>query len=509
MFKVNGKDDFYPTPREVVEKMIFGEDLEGKVILEPSAGKGDLINVIREQAPKEILGCEINEDLRLILKDKCNLIGTDFLKVRKEDISHVDYIIMNPPFSADEKHILHAWEIAPAGCKIIALCNHNTIYRWRSINDDPSRYTEEQKRLQQLVEDHGKWDDLGECFAQAERTTRVQVALIKMQKNGGGYEQEFEGFFMEEDENIEGGNGIVSYHFLRDLVSRYVSSVKLYDEQLEIGVKMKELTGETFFRYSWDYLRTNDVFSISEEDKTRKRKDFKIALQKGAWEYIFKEMKMEKYSTRGLKYDMNRFLNQQQEIPFTMRNIYKMIEIVIGTTAQRMDKAIVEVFDRLTEASHENRYHVEGWKTNSHYMVNEKFIFPNGACKNHSWREQNCVRLYGSEMETLRDTEKALCYILGIDYNTISGIGNWDEVPAGQWIGTHFFQFKAYKKGTIHCIFRDQDVWHQFNARVAKLKNFPLYEYKKTKTTDKADVETVKNYRPNESVKPTDLVLFS
>ena len=30
---------------------------------------------------------------------------------------------MNPPFSNADKHILHTYEIAPRGCKIIALCN--------------------------------------------------------------------------------------------------------------------------------------------------------------------------------------------------------------------------------------------------------------------------------------------------------------------------------------------------------------------------------------------------
>lgn len=57
-----------------------------------------------------------------------------------------------------------------------------------------------------------------------------------------------------------------------------------------------------------------------------------------------------------------------------MRNIYRMLEIIVGTHAQRMDKALIEVFDKLTMHYHENRYNVEGWKTNSYYLVNKKFI---------------------------------------------------------------------------------------------------------------------------------------
>ena len=50
--------DFYPTPREVVERMLMGEDIVGKTILEPSAGKGDIGTVLREYAATNILLCE-------------------------------------------------------------------------------------------------------------------------------------------------------------------------------------------------------------------------------------------------------------------------------------------------------------------------------------------------------------------------------------------------------------------------------------------------------------------
>ena len=32
--------DFYPTPNEVIEKMMMNVDIIGKTVLEPSAGKG-------------------------------------------------------------------------------------------------------------------------------------------------------------------------------------------------------------------------------------------------------------------------------------------------------------------------------------------------------------------------------------------------------------------------------------------------------------------------------------
>jgi hypothetical protein len=156
------------------------------------------------------------------------------------------------------------------------------------------------------------------------------------------------------------------YNFVRDLVNRYIGAVKIYDQQLDLAVKMNELTGQFF--------SSKIGLSITEGDKPKSRNDYKKDLQKSAWDYIFKKMNMQKYATKNLKEDINKFVEQQEQDPFTMRNIYRMLEIVIGTQAQRMDKVILEVFDKLTQHYHDNRYGVEGWKTNSHYLINQKFI---------------------------------------------------------------------------------------------------------------------------------------
>src|SRR3990167_7680119 len=118
--------DFFPTPEAVALQMLEGYDVAGKVVLEPSAGKGDIIDVLQSQGA-EVIACETNKDLQKIVKSKCKLIAEDFLTVEAAQVSHISFIVMNPPFSADEKHILHAWEIAPAGCVILALCNLATV----------------------------------------------------------------------------------------------------------------------------------------------------------------------------------------------------------------------------------------------------------------------------------------------------------------------------------------------------------------------------------------------
>lgn len=471
--------EFYPTPPAVIETMLQGETIENKTILEPSAGKGDIVDYLNEYGAKSVLTCEINTDLQKILKSKSNLLADDFLKVKSDQISHIDFIVMNPPFSNADKHILHAYEIAPRGCKIIALCNAETIL---------NTHTSNRKQLKRIIDDNGgTFENLGDCFNDAERSTGVHIGLIKVQKPGESYNTEFEGFFLDDEPEEVQGNGILKHDNIKELVNRYVAAVKLFDEQITAGQKMNSLIN-TFYR-------GNLCFQITQDSAVKTRGQFKKDLQKDAWKYIFNLLKMEKYATKGLREDINRFVEQQQDVPFTMRNIYKMLEIVIGTQAQRMDKAIIEVFDRVTEHHHDNRHHVKGWKTNSHFLVGKKFILPYmiAPAKEYGYTSGCYTSLRSSYDGIIPDFEKALCYITGepfetSEYNTSTykwetkGINSVNSSINrniyGEWYNSHFFKYKGYKNGNMHFEFTSTKVWELFNQRVAKIKGYALFEAK-------------------------------
>ena len=106
--------EFYPTPLAAIELMQL--DCQGKVILEPHAGKGDIVDYCFLNGAKEVLAFEINKDLQQIVRQKATLIGEDFFDCKPEQVSHVHAIYMNPPFSNADRHILHAWAVAPEGC---------------------------------------------------------------------------------------------------------------------------------------------------------------------------------------------------------------------------------------------------------------------------------------------------------------------------------------------------------------------------------------------------------
>jgi hypothetical protein len=485
--------EFFPTPLSIIERMTEGENIEGKTILEPSAGKGDIVDFLLN-AGADVLACENNKDLQKIIQTKCKLLAEDFLTVTSDQISHIDFIIMNPPFSSGVEHILHAYSIAPNGCKIIALCNASNL---------ENLYTNNRKELKKLIEFYGTSHELGDCFKLAERQTGVNVSMIKLTKPGENYKTEFEGFFTDEEPPEAGEVGLMSYNVVRDLVNRYVAAIKLYDEQLSTGQKMDSLLS--------NFYGESLTFTCTEKGAPKLRNEFKKDLQKAGWKFIFNKMDMQKHMTKGLREDINKFVEQQINIPFTMKNIYHMLDMVIQTHGQRMDKAILEVFDRITEHHHDNRHLVKGWKTNSHFLVGKKFILPNqiNPAKEYGYTSDYYSYLQSSYENAIGDFEKALCYISGRNYEDIRTLsGSINRNTYSSWYDSEFFKYKGYKNGNMHFEFNDEDIWGKFNQKVAELKGYPLFESKgQTKYQDRQTGRaTQKKANPAHAYKPT--VLF-
>jgi predicted RNA methylase len=458
--------DFYPTPKEVIQRMTFDCDFNGKVVLEPSAGKGDIVDYLKECGAKEVLACEKNADLASVVGEKCQLIASDFLTVRAQDVSHVDYIIMNPPFSADETHILHAWEIAPEGCTIVSLCNANTI-------DAP--YSYKRGDLIDVLELYGKREFFGECFSFAERKTGVSVACVWLYKPRTGSEEFTDYFNLNPDEENRLQAGLIQYNYVRDIVNRYVGAMHLFDKIKPLAEEINELAkpiSEHGIKFG--------AYRESESNYTKiTREVYKKELQKRAWHRLFEEMNMQKYVTAGVSATINKFVEQQVHVPFTMRNIYKMMEIIIGTHSSRMEQVVVEAFEKICSYSwRENCTGGERWKTNSDYVVNRKFIIPY-VCEYRNWaRHSHLVNLNYSRMP-VDDIVKALCYLVGVDYSNCSSLSAFvdcNEMLWGRWYDWDFFRIRGYKKGTMHFEFMDEKVWELFNRRVAEIKGWRLPE---------------------------------
>lgn len=448
-------NELYPTPLEAIELMQL--DCLDKIILEPSAGFGHIVQYCQNNGAKEVLAIEINENCRAILRDKCNIIGDDFFNCKPEQISHINAIYMNPPFSNADRHILHAWNIAPEGCEIVSLCNYATI---------ENSYTHRQ--LSSIIKNYGSGTNIGDCFSTAERKTGIDIGLIRLFKPIVSTNFEFEGFFMEEDEEEMQGEGIMQYNEVRALVNRYVGTMKLFDQMRESIDSVNSMISQIGM--------SNISLSVGYDKTITDKKDFGKLIQKQSWNYIFKKMNMEKYVTSGVMKDINKFVENQEKVPFTMRNIYKMFEIIVGTRQQTFNRALEEAIDNFTKYTHENRFGVEGWKTNSGYMLNKKFIIEGIVGIRYSGGIEIKYNSYGGSK--IDDLTKVLCNITAKNYSEIGTLHNskFENLETNKWYNWGFFEVKFFKKGTMHLKFKNENDWYLLNKAYGELKGFTLTE---------------------------------
>lgn len=519
--------NFFPTSVTVIQMM--GIDCQDKIVLEPSAGKNDIVNWLKDNGAKEVLTCEYDTNLAEIVKTKSKFLKHDFLKVTSEEVSHIDMIVANPPFSNGDKHILHMWNVAPDGCEIISLVNYDTY---------KNSYSSFRHELKQLIADYGCIIELGEVFSTSERKTEVNVGLVKLYKPKRG-SFEFDGFFMEEDEEEIQENGIMKFDAIKDIVQRYVFSVKCFEKFEVIKDEMNGLTSLFGVEgFSFKIGRDNSVYS---------KDAFKKEIQKKAWLYLFDKMNLNKYLTSGVMKDINKFVENQQNVPFTMKNIYRMFEFIMGNANSIFERALVEACDNFTRYTKENRYQLEGWCANEGHMLNRKIIIPH-IC-GISWGGKIDIK-YGSNADNLKDLNKVICSLTRTNFEDIIcldrmvrykyQIYNGDkfiekfevdgydsygfsdrieeveglrkkllnkgikahvkEVNAefGKWLNWGFFEVRFYKKGTAHLKFKDVKTWETVNRAYAKAKGqvlpekFKFKEPKESKSKKETGLDLIK-----------------
>lgn len=165
--------EFYPTPYEVIDKMIAVADIKpGMRILEPSGGKGNILDKIYEKYGDTVRleTIELDEINRSTLKLKgYKLIGTDFLQFEPEPI--YDRILMNPPFKdfMDIDHVRHALKFLKPSGKLVCIT---------SLRSVGSKATPKAIDFRKLIEDNGKIFPLAaDVMQKAERAATVQIVL--------------------------------------------------------------------------------------------------------------------------------------------------------------------------------------------------------------------------------------------------------------------------------------------------------------------------------------------
>lgn len=468
-------DELFPTPKETIAKMIepyvvrssiLGnrEYLKINGILDPSAGKGDILDYLKKRFGRSLddrllHAVEIVEDLRHVLRDKgYTVLDADFLGF--SDPIKFDLIVMNPPFSAGTKHLLHAWEFLDYGGDLVCLLNQETI-------DNP--YTQDRKYLLNLIELYGSVEELGSCFEESERPTQVRVAMVRLKrpKLEAGYD--FEGVRFSVDSKVDfdnfGKDQLADRSIIKALVTHYECARELLIDRHRSQSKLSYHLGRSI---SSDCFKQSASFT-----------EQIAALKAIFWESLFSETKLASKMNSSFQRNFSNFCRDQKQMSFNVANIYEVIEQFFLNREEIMLQGIVEIFDK-TIALHEDNRIGEGWKTNSSFRVNRKIIHPWGVTYDKdfgftSWRCRN--------LEYTLDLDKSMAYLAGVsEYVSISEAikqhidsldrgGRFDNQYA-QVFSSTFFDIKIFKKGTVHLKFRDTKIWEQFNLAAARGKKW-------------------------------------
>ena len=120
------ESDFYATPKDCIQNFInhYGS-INGKV-LEPSAGNGNIVEIIKNNGINIITSLELREEEKNNLEAiSDSVIIGDFLKF--ETTEKFDYIIGNPPYSLAQDFLEKCFEIADEDTKIIMLLRTNFL----------------------------------------------------------------------------------------------------------------------------------------------------------------------------------------------------------------------------------------------------------------------------------------------------------------------------------------------------------------------------------------------
>jgi hypothetical protein len=173
---------FFPTPQPLIERMLDLADLRSAhTVLEPSAGKGDILDAIANRFPAirpKLFAIEINSSLAKIIELKgYNYEREDFLKI-EPGIYHVDRIIMNPPFenSQDVDHVTHALKMLNANGRLVAIMGEGVFFR--QFKKDVA--------FRKLLQEKNAFisEPIKEAFKNAFNSTGVNVRIVAINADG-------------------------------------------------------------------------------------------------------------------------------------------------------------------------------------------------------------------------------------------------------------------------------------------------------------------------------------
>ena len=318
-------DDYYPTPLRLINKMIGKINGSPRMILEPSAGSGSIIEALKERRKVDkIYAIESDPELRaMLMGKKIDLLDSDFLDYAGTD--KFSLIIGNPPFATGDIHLLKAIDILYRG-QIIFLLNADTLR---------NPYTVTRKTLVSKLSSLGaEIEYLPGEFRNAERPTGVEVALINIIID----RKVEDDLFADCSDSIHGKAPEVSGE-CRDVATRrgIEDLVAEYNEVVRLGT-------ETIIAYYRNYRKIGGFIHLSCRDKEEryergddltgklqdKLNDLLDNVRTTYWRKALNLKEIKSRLTAKRQAEFEEQLNQNSRMDFTERNLRQFVLNFVG-----------------------------------------------------------------------------------------------------------------------------------------------------------------------------------
>ncbi len=545
---------FYPTPPDLADKLLAGIDWHYiETVLEPSAGKGDLVKVVAQKAhsyrygePLNVDCVEIDPYLRSILeyefggrreneilkrrrafegrrlnsmeniesrrlrheyewlhKLSAPVVHDDFLTFQSR--KRYDLIVMNPPFSNGDAHLLKAIELQKRwGGQIRCLLNAETLL---------NPYTNRRKVLQsQLTELGVDVEYIEGGFAQGERATDVTVALIKIsipqvKEDSDIFRRLSEAAHIDEEAAQDVADMTVT-DFMTQIVSRF--NVEM-DAGLELIREYRNMLPylldsfdqEDKFGFTTLTLCAGDPSKAGSRGSVPDVNKFLGLVRRKYWSALFSNKEFVGKLTSNLREKYMNIVEQMVKYDFTLFNIQKIATHMNAEMSQGVQDTIVALFDKMTEKHtwypemEKNIHYYNGWKSNKAHKLGMKVILPiHGVFSDYSWSKET-FQVREAEAE-ISDIEKVFNYLDGNSTAAVDLHGvllRACEQGQTRNILCKFFDVTLYKKGTMHIKFRNQELVDRFNIYCCRHKGWlpPSYgkaRYSNMQADEKAVVDS-------------------
>lgn len=455
--------ELFPTPDSILSKMLsqppVKERLYKGTVLDPSAGTGSILEYVlkhkeyyRRLEASDLYAIELNPELQVMLAGKgFRVLGSDFL-VFDEPYTFTT-ILMNPPWSNGDDHLLHAWELLAAGGVVACILNAETIR---------NPFSAARKVILQLVASYGYTVDLGSAFKQAERSTDVPAILVVLIKPE--HEQSFlKDVPLESDNFIEDvlpDNALARADWIQALIDRYNAALQ--------AIQQRHKLLQSLNQYTQGIGKPLESTSLNVQIQQ---------LKEAFWHYVLNKTLVSDKATSAFKQEFETRRSQQANMAFTYENIEMVLDTISQNYGSMMQQCIVDVFDLITKYHKKNTIYIEGWVTNKAHRINKKIIHPHGCKYEPKWSSWSTY-----DHEFFNDLDKACCVLSGLKFENlrrpysrteplpsqtiVDALDDHHRHLTGHWsdeFESHFFKLRCFKKGTVHLVFKDEDLWKQFN----------------------------------------------